>query len=295
MAAARHRAGLGTRASCSRRRHGGRSMEYGLYRCRDPAVRLADLLRRAARLAVDMARDAVQAFGGFWFTAGRSGRGHLWLSQASGCGSPAALPTPLGARHRAWRRPGVREVRPGGAVRFMLASRPRTQGRRRRRHPPHHLQDLLADVDAGQHLRDPLAQIHQRRRVLHALSLVTWILPASSIRTSALAASPPATYFSASSRSVTWEASNASGFSGRRSVVSASSLTASHSAPSSSRAGGCDNGSMCRHRSPQNLSNLTDGFLSRLICGEVRRNMTQAQWTANVPGESYQKTCSAYP
>ena len=139
MAAARHRAGLGTRASCSRRRHGGRSMEYGLYRCRDPAVRLADLLRRAARLAVDMARDAVQAFGGFWFTAGRSGRGHLWLSQASGCGSPAALPTPLGARHRAWRRPGVREVRPGGAVRFMLASRPRTQGRRRRRHPPHHL------------------------------------------------------------------------------------------------------------------------------------------------------------
>ena len=45
----------------------------------------------------------------------------------------------------------------------------------------------------------------------------------------------------------------------------------------------------------QSLSNLTGGFLSRLICGEVRRNMTQAQWTANAPGQPYQKTCSAYP
>ena len=45
----------------------------------------------------------------------------------------------------------------------------------------------------------------------------------------------------------------------------------------------------------QSLWNLTGGFLSRLICGEVRRNMTQAQWTANAPGQPYQKTCSAYP
>ena len=45
----------------------------------------------------------------------------------------------------------------------------------------------------------------------------------------------------------------------------------------------------------QSLSNLTGGFLSRLICGEVRRNMSQAQWAANAPGQPYQKTCSAYP
>jgi PAS domain S-box-containing protein len=52
-----------------------------------------------------------------------------------------------------------------------------------------------------------------------ALSLVTWIRPASSTRTSALAASRPATYFSASSSAVTWEASSAPGSSGRPSVV----------------------------------------------------------------------------
>ena len=45
----------------------------------------------------------------------------------------------------------------------------------------------------------------------------------------------------------------------------------------------------------QSLWNLTGGFLSHLICGEVRRNMTQAQWVANAPGQPYQKTCSAYP
>jgi WD domain, G-beta repeat len=45
----------------------------------------------------------------------------------------------------------------------------------------------------------------------------------------------------------------------------------------------------------QGLSDLTGSFLSRLICGEVRRNMTQAQWTANAPGQPYQKTCPAYP
>ena len=45
----------------------------------------------------------------------------------------------------------------------------------------------------------------------------------------------------------------------------------------------------------QSLSNLSYGFFSRLICGEVRSNMTQAQWTANAPGQPYQKTCPAYP
>jgi len=34
----------------------------------------------------------------------------------------------------------------------------------------------------------------------------------------------------------------------------------------------------------QSAWNLTGGFLSRLICGEVRGNMTQLQWTANAPG-----------
>ena len=33
------------------------------------------------------------------------------------------------------------------------------------RHPPYHLRDLLADVDAGQHGRDALAQIDRRRRL----------------------------------------------------------------------------------------------------------------------------------
>ena len=45
----------------------------------------------------------------------------------------------------------------------------------------------------------------------------------------------------------------------------------------------------------QSLFNLTGGFLSRLICGEVRSNMTQAQLAANAPGQPYQKTCSGYP
>ena len=53
------------------------------------------------------------------------------------------------------------------------------------------------------------------------------------------------------------------------------------------------NGSVALLR--QKLWNLTGGFLSRLICREVRRNMTQAQWAANAPGQPYQKTCSAYP
>ena len=45
----------------------------------------------------------------------------------------------------------------------------------------------------------------------------------------------------------------------------------------------------------QSLWNLTDELLSHLICGEVRENMTLAQWTANAPGQPYQKTCSRYP
>jgi hypothetical protein len=45
----------------------------------------------------------------------------------------------------------------------------------------------------------------------------------------------------------------------------------------------------------QRLSDLTYGFFSRLICGEVRENMTRAQWTANAPGQPYQKTCPSYP
>jgi hypothetical protein len=44
----------------------------------------------------------------------------------------------------------------------------------------------------------------------------------------------------------------------------------------------------------QSLWDLPGGFLSRLVCGEVRMNMTQVQWMANAPGQSYQKTCSAY-
>ena len=45
----------------------------------------------------------------------------------------------------------------------------------------------------------------------------------------------------------------------------------------------------------QSLSNLTYGFFSRLICSEVRGNMTKAQWAANAAGQPYQKTCPAYP
>jgi hypothetical protein len=45
----------------------------------------------------------------------------------------------------------------------------------------------------------------------------------------------------------------------------------------------------------QSLWSLTGGFLSSLICGEVRENMTQAQWAANAPGQSYQETCPPKP
>ncbi len=41
----------------------------------------------------------------------------------------------------------------------------------------------------------------------------------------------------------------------------------------------------------QRPSNLNQGFLATLICGEVRENITPAQWTNNAPGIPYQKTC----
>jgi WD40 repeat protein len=41
----------------------------------------------------------------------------------------------------------------------------------------------------------------------------------------------------------------------------------------------------------QNLANLTPRFFMHLICGKVRGNMTQAQWTQYAPGQQYQKTC----
>ena len=77
------------------------------------------------------------------------------------------------------------------------------------RHPPYHLRDLLADVDAGQHGRDALAQIDRRRRLGDHVVAGHVNLPASSTRTSALAASRPPTCQSAKSwkasfRLVTW-------------------------------------------------------------------------------------------
>jgi hypothetical protein len=77
------------------------------------------------------------------------------------------------------------------------------------RHPPYHLRDLLADVDAGQHGRTRLRRSTGDLGSAIMLSLVTCILPASSTRTSALAASRPPTCQSAkpwkaSFRLVTW-------------------------------------------------------------------------------------------
>ena len=45
----------------------------------------------------------------------------------------------------------------------------------------------------------------------------------------------------------------------------------------------------------QGVWNLTGGRLLPLICGEVRRNMTRAEWAVNAPGQAYQKTCPAFP
>ena len=45
----------------------------------------------------------------------------------------------------------------------------------------------------------------------------------------------------------------------------------------------------------RDLWNFTGGFPSRLICDEVRRNMTRDEREANVLGQPYQKTCPAYP
>jgi WD40 repeat protein len=41
----------------------------------------------------------------------------------------------------------------------------------------------------------------------------------------------------------------------------------------------------------QDLTNLTQPFFTHLICGEVRGNMTRAQWAEYAPGQPYQKTC----
>jgi WD40 repeat protein len=41
--------------------------------------------------------------------------------------------------------------------------------------------------------------------------------------------------------------------------------------------------------------NLPQGTLTRLICDEVKTNMTSAQWAAYVPDQPYQKACTAYP
>jgi len=45
----------------------------------------------------------------------------------------------------------------------------------------------------------------------------------------------------------------------------------------------------------QSLWNWNFSSFLHVLCGEVRGNMTQAQWTANVPEQPYQKTCPAYP
>lgn len=42
------------------------------------------------------------------------------------------------------------------------------------------------------------------------------------------------------------------------------------------------------------ISTIDQALLTQLICGEVRENMTQAQWIENAPGQPYQKTCPAY-
>jgi WD40 repeat protein len=45
----------------------------------------------------------------------------------------------------------------------------------------------------------------------------------------------------------------------------------------------------------QRSSNLSQGSLTQLICGEVRENLTPTQWADNAPGIPYQKICPAYP
>jgi WD40 repeat protein len=45
----------------------------------------------------------------------------------------------------------------------------------------------------------------------------------------------------------------------------------------------------------QGVSDGGDAMLSRLICGEVRRNMTRAAWSQNVPDQPFHKTCPGYP
>jgi len=56
---------------------------------------------------------------------------------------------------------------------------------------------------------------------------------------------------------------------------------------------GSENGSVMLLR--QTVSNPTQRFFVHVICGKVRGNMTRAQWANYVPGQPYQKTCTAYP
>jgi TIR domain/WD domain, G-beta repeat len=49
------------------------------------------------------------------------------------------------------------------------------------------------------------------------------------------------------------------------------------------------------HQDLANLGNLSQGHFERLICGEVRRNLTRAEWERYAPGQPYHKTCPAYP
>ena len=58
-------------------------------------------------------------------------------------------------------------------------------------------------------------------------------------------------------------------------------------------AAGGDNGTVTLLT--QRPLNLNQGFLTRLICGEVRENITRAQWADNAPDIPYQKICAAYP
>jgi hypothetical protein len=64
------------------------------------------------------------------------------------------------------RAPGRRRLDVPGDLQVRHPARSTRQGGHRLqelRHPPHHLQDLISDVDRGQHGRHPLAQIDQRR------------------------------------------------------------------------------------------------------------------------------------
>ena len=122
--------------------------------------------------------------------------------------------------------------------------------RSQRRVPRHHLQDDFGQVDAGQHRRGPVAQVHQRRRLLHRLhpgevDLPCIVHPYLGVSGQAAADVPVGRV-----QRAVWSASSASGSSGRPSVVSTSGRTASHAGPSTARPAGCATWSRRRRRSP---------------------------------------------